>query len=169
MKTALLLLSLFLSSAILIDFTGTPARLFTHPTLGQGAHPSSGYVMFQNRYCNGCGATSAANLPSNSTSYLIQWTYTVTVEKSSNSAPISGASVSITDTNSAVECSGTTNSQGAFSCLVNDTLYQAVSGTYSSPSFNPFELSISAAGCTTLNYGESFTATTSEIKQLSGC
>jgi hypothetical protein len=144
---------------------------------GGGSGGSSGPFYFIDPTFTG-GATAASNnlsswASNNSSltfSYYVQWTYTVTVQQSSNSAPINGATVTMTDTNSTVECSGTTNSSGIYSCVVNDTQYKAASGSYTTPGFNPFALQISASGCTTYNQsGKTIHATTSETKQLAGC
>ncbi len=176
---------------------GTPARNFKQDTFGVGAHPVAGqlFVDFNHGLNSGCNATDAGgplyfidptftggvtagsnNLATWATNnnvctfaYYVDWTYTVTVEKASTSAPISGASVSIVDTTSTNQCTTTTNSSGVATCVLKAQGYQAATGTYSTPSFNPMAITITASGCTTGVYSESITATTGETKKLSGC
>jgi hypothetical protein len=130
---------------------------FIDPTFTNGATKSSNNL-----------ATWASNNSGNTFSYNIQWTYTVTA-KDSSGAPLNGAAVTIKDVNSTTECSGTTNSSGIFSCILNDTKYQASGGVYTTPSSNPTSFQISATGCQTLNYSETVVATTTETKNLVGC
>lgn len=182
------------TSALYIGYNGTGSWTCNQCTFGKGTNPvSSGWVfldidgglssgasssefkLVDPTFIDGAAAsqsnlaTWAINNSTLSFDYLIQWTYTVTAEQSSNSAPISGATVTIKDVNNTTECSGTTNASGVFSCVVNDTKYSAASGSYTTPSFNPTAISISASGCTTLNYSDTITSTTTEIKKLSGC
>ena len=114
-------------------------------------------------------ATWASNNPSSSFHYTIQWTYTITVKGSSSGNPISGATVTAKDSQGSQECSGTTNSSGMFSCVLNDTRYGAATGQYTTTSFNPFAISVSGAGCGTLNYNRTILTTTSETVSAPGC
>jgi hypothetical protein len=140
--------------------SATPASspfYFIDPTFTGGAAPSS----------NNLSAWASSNTGS-TFSYVIEWTYTVTVTNTS-SVPISGATVVLTDANSVQECNGTTNSSGVFSCVVKDTTYQAVSGSYTTPTVNPYVLQISATGFTTYTQSsKTINATLTETKQLSG-
>lgn len=175
---------------------GTPARTFNQDTFGTGAHPIASplFVDYDGGLNSGCGintvntltfvdptftgvlnktlnnlSTWATNNPTCTFGYLVKWTYTVTVEQASNSAPISGAAVTITPANSGTPCSTTTNASGVATCPLPDTDYQAVTGTYSTPSYNPMAIQITKSGCTTGSYSETITATTAETKKLSGC
>lgn len=182
------------TSALYIGYDGTSSWKCNQCTFGKGTNPISGWLLLDNDKGLASGNTSslftlvdpiftggatksannlsnwANNNPTLSSSYIIEWTYTVTVEQSSNSAPISGATVAITPANSGTPCSTTTNGSGVATCILPDTLYQAVSGTYSTPSYNPMAITISATGCTTLGpISETITATTNETKKLGGC
>ena len=114
-------------------------------------------------------STWASNNPSLSFSYTIQWTYTVTVKGGSSGSPISGATVTATDSQSGQECNGTTNSSGVYSCVVNDTKYAAAGGNYTTTSYNPFAFKISASGCSAVTYSETILSTTMETKTIPGC
>ena len=181
------------TSAIRVHFDGTPSWTCNQCTFGKGNNPAANWVMFDNNGGVAAGASSnpiflvdptftggatkdsnnlkawAASNPSLSSSYLIQWTYSVTVKGASTGRSISGAIVKATDSQTGQECSGTTNSSGVFSCVVNDTKYSAAGGSYTVTSFNPFAFQISATGCTALNYNLTITSTTSETRQLGGC
>lgn len=180
------------TSAVYIWYDGTPTWTCNQCTFGSGTNPHSGWVMLDYDGGQSTGqssdpmflidptftglaskssnnlATWASHNSSLSFSYTVQWTYTVTVKNASN-VPINGASVTITDSTSTQECNLTTNSSGVASCVLNDTKYSAASGSYTTPSFNPMTFVISATGCTTLNYGETVIATTTETKNLAGC
>ena len=176
---------------------GTSARTFQGDTFGKGVHPISGqlFVDFHHGYNVGCNSTDAGGplyfidptfiggvtagsndlatwAPNNPTchfGYFLQWTYTVTVEQASNAAPISGAAVSITGSDSVVQCCGSKNGTGVYSCPVSENEFAAVTGSYGIIDFNPLAIQISASGCTTGNYSETITNTTTETKQLCGC
>jgi hypothetical protein len=150
-------------------------HFFDYNNGGGSASPAGGPFTFIDPTFSGGATKSSNNLStwaSNNTGstfrYIIKWTYTITVENAS-SVPISGASVVITDTNSIQECSTTTNGSGIASCVLTDTTYQAVSGSYTTPSSNPMSIVVTASGCNQGTYNESITATTSETKNLTGC
>ena len=181
------------TSALYIWYDGTPTWTCKQCTFGKGANAKSGWVMLD--YDGGGqsgqssqpmflvdptftgGATKdsnnlstwAANNSSLSFSYTIQWTYTVTVKGASSGSPLSGATVTATDSQSGQECNGTTNSSGVFSCVLNDTKYAAAGGKYTTTSSNPFTFKVSASGCSALTYSESILSTISETKTVPGC
>jgi hypothetical protein len=181
------------TSAIHVHFDGTPAWTCSQCTFGKGSNPVSNWMLFDNNagvpsaassnpivlvdptFTGGASKSSnnlkawAASNPSLSSSYAIRWTYTVTVKGASSGNAIAGAAVSAKDSQFAQECSGTTNASGVFSCVVNDTKYAAIAGTYTVTTFNPFQFQISATGCTALSYNLTITATTKETRQLGGC
>lgn len=150
--------------------------LFVDYDLGQSTGAgSSPFTFVDPTFTNGAAETAnnlsawASSNSGSTFSYTVQFTYTVTAQQSSNSAPINGATVTATDNLAVQECSGTTNSSGVFSCVVNENKYAAASGSLTITHYNPFSFSISKAGCTTLNYNETISATTTETKQLAGC
>jgi hypothetical protein len=181
------------TSALYIWYDGTPTWTCKQCTFGKGANAIPGWVMLD--YDGGRqsgqssqpmflvdptftgGATKdsnnlsawAANNSSLSFSYTIQWTYTVTVKGASSGSPLSGATVTATDSQSGQECNGTTNSSGVFSCVLNDTKYAAAGGKYTTTSSNPFTFKVSASGCSALTYSESILSTISETKTVPGC
>jgi hypothetical protein len=181
------------TSALYIWYDGSPSWSCTKCTIGKGPNPISGWVMLDYFHGHSVGGGSdpfflidptftggatkdsnnlgawAPNNPSLSFSYTVQWTYTVTVKGASSGTPISGATVTATDSQSGQECNGTTNSSGVFSCVVNDTKYAAASGKYTTTSYSPFTISIAKAGCAVLNYNQSFTSTTTETRTIPGC
>ena len=93
----------------------------------------------------------------------------MTVKGASSGSPISGATVTATDSQSGQECSGTTNSSGVYSCILNDTKYAASGGSYTIKNFNPLAFQISAPGCSASSYTNVITSTTKEIKTVPGC
>jgi hypothetical protein len=182
------------TSPIFIGYDGTSSWTCNQCTFGPGKNPDPGAVFLD--YDGGVSsssagsspltfvdptflggmtasendlATLAANNPSLSFHYAIEWTYTVTVEKSSNSAPISGATVAVVDSTSANQCSATTNGSGVATCTLKSNVYQVAGGSYSTPTYNPMAITVTASGCTTGSYSETITATTAETKKLSGC
>ena len=181
------------TSALYIWYDGTPAWKCSNCTFGKGPNPTSNWVLLdydggqQSGQSSGPmllidptftgGATKdsnnlstwASNNPSLSFSYTIQWTYTVTVKGGSSGSPISGATVTATDSQSGQECNGTTNSSGVYSCVVNDTKYAAAGGNYTTTSYSPFTISIAKPGCTTLNYSLTLGSTTAETRIVPGC
>lgn len=99
----------------------------------------------------------------------VEWTYTPTV-KNSGGALVSGASVSATDQLGGYNPSCTTNVSGTCSIAVRqETVTEPANGSgLTTNSANPNALTISATGYTALNYPESITATTSELKVFGG-
>jgi len=137
-------------------------------TFGTGVSPTDVLIQAQS---NGFGAASL----------YIDWTQTYTVQQSSNSAPINGATVTLTDSHgNAYAC--TTNSSGVCAPLTtvltsglatppvqyrnnNDTGANQLDNGY-----NPYTLQIVKSGCTTLNQNSiTISATASITKQLAGC
>jgi len=181
------------TSSIYVWYDGTPTWTCNQCTFGKGSNPISGWVMLDIDGGGQSGQSSdpmflidptftggatkdsnnlsawASNNGSLSFSYTVQWTYTVTVKGALSGSPISGATVTATDSQSGQECNGTTNSSGVFSCVVNDTKYAAASGRYTTTSYSPFTLSIAKPGCTTLNYNLTFGSTTTETRTVPGC
>jgi hypothetical protein len=181
------------TSAIYIWYDGTPTWTCNQCTFGKGANAISGWVMLD--YDGGWqsgqssqpmylvdpaftgGATKdsnnlsawASNNGSLSFSYTVQWTYTVTAKGATSGNAISGATVAAVDGQGATECSGTTNSSGVFTCVLNDTKYGAASGHYTTTSSNPFTITIAKTGCTVLNYNQSLASTTTETRLIPGC
>jgi hypothetical protein len=181
------------TSAIYIWWDGTPTWTCKQCTFGKGSNPISGWVMFDNDGGGQSGQSSqpmflidptftggatkdsnnlsswASSNPSLSSSYTVEWTYKVAVKGASSGSTISGASVTVTDAQGGQECNGTTDSSGVFSCVVSDTKYGAAGGTYKLTGFNPLAFSISASGCTTLNYSQAISSTTTETRTIPGC
>jgi hypothetical protein len=181
------------TSAIYIFADGTQSWTCNQCTFGKGPNAISGWVLLD--YFGGFSANAGSNPiflvdpvftggaakdsnnlarwstnnSSLSFSYTIQWTYTVTAKGAVTGSPISGASVAAVDSQGKTECSGTTNSSGVFSCILNDTSYSSAGGRYTTTSSNPFAFTISASSCTTTNYSETILGTTSEVKTLGGC
>lgn len=152
--------------------SGTLGPLYiVNPTLMGGATESS------NDFALGSSVMANGTIAS----YYIQYQYQVTVTGAVSGLPISGATVTATDSHSTVECTATTNSSGVATCngytangaansYLNKTEY-----SFTAPSapvtttFNPYNFSITKSGCTTNNYSESITANTSDTKTLGGC
>lgn len=105
--------------------------------------------------------------------YFIDWTYTVTVTRTSNGTPVSGASVTITSNQDGAtpvtECTLTTNASGVASCVLTELHPHNTSSSVLMTSWNPHAVTISAAGCTTLGYNLTIAATTNEGRVLGGC
>ena len=188
------------TSALNIAFDGTTTWTCTNCTFGKGTHPvASGWLLYDyyNGLASGnvgngsglfsiinptfnAGASKALNNLStwahNNTasgmtgSYIIQWPYQVTVTGGSSGSPIVGATVTVTDTDSTVECTATTNSSGVATCAtLNDTLYKALSGTYTATSYNPMGFAITKSGCTTATFSETITGSIVDTRTLGGC
>jgi hypothetical protein len=181
------------TSAIYIWYDGTPSWTCNQCTFGRGLNAVAGYVMFDNDNGLASGGSSnpvylvdptfiggatedsndlamwAANNPAYSSSYTIQYTYSVTVQKSSSSAPIAGATLTVKDASGATVCSGSSDANGLYRCAVSATKYGASNATYAVTTFNPLSFSILAPGCTAANYSESVTGPTTEVRPLSGC
>lgn len=111
----------------------------------------------------------------------LQYPYQVTVTGATTGNPISGATVTATDTLSGLECTATTNSSGVAICnglaansaanaSLNNTKYSFIAPSAPvTTTFNPFTFSISKSGCTTNGYSESISGPTTEAKTLGGC
>src|SRR5215472_2168578 len=181
------------TSSIYVWYDGTPTWTCNQCTFGKGSNPISAWVMLDNDGGGRSGQSSdpmflidptftggatkdsnnlaawASSNPSLSFSYTVQWTYTVTVKGASSGSPISGATVTATDSQGAQECNGTTNSSGVFSCVHNNTKYAAASGQYKTTSYSPLAMSVAKPGCTTLNYSLTLGSKTTETRTLPGC
>jgi hypothetical protein len=103
-----------------------------------------------------------------SASYLIQWTYTVTVENSSNGSPVTSATVTVKDALNNTECSGAVNPSGLFSCVVTEERWYNDGAGAHKESHNPQTITISATGCTTDAHSLAVTSATSETRSLTG-
>jgi hypothetical protein len=117
-------------------------------------------------------ATATADMTAGTTaSIYIRYLYAVTVEKSSTSAPISGATVAVVDSKSGSECSATTNSSGVASCWLNENEYSFTAPNAPvTTNFSPMSATITASGCTTDNYSFSVgTSNITETRTLAGC
>jgi hypothetical protein len=176
------------TSAVYTWYDGSPSWTCKQCTFAKGANALSSYVTFS--WISNPGASSdpyyiidptfvgGASKDSNdlsgwsngtSASYLIQWTYTLTVEKSSNSSPLSGATVTAVDSLGNSECSGTTNTSGLFSCVVTEERwYNNGSGAHQEER-GPHAFTISAPACTTNKYNMTITSPTSDTRTLGGC
>jgi hypothetical protein len=181
------------TSALFIGYDGTSSWTCNQCTFGKGTNPAAGWVLldYDSGFSSGSGSSPiilvdpvflggvslalnnlsawANSNPSYSFYAETEWTYTITVQKSSNSTPISGATVSITPANGGTACNTTTNSSGIATCILPDTKYNVAGGVYTTPSFNPMGIQVSASGCTTYSNSETIQATTNETKKLSGC
>jgi hypothetical protein len=181
------------TSAIYIFYDGTPTWTCNQCTFGKGSNPISGWVMLDYDGGGQSGASSqamflvdpaftdgatqdsnnlskwASNNGSLSFSYTVQWTYKVTVKGASSGSSIGGATVTARDSKGGQECSGPTDANGVFSCVVNDTKYAATSGSYTTTSYSPFAISIAKPGCTTLNYNLTLGSPTTETRTVPGC
>ena len=188
------------TSALNIAFDGTTTWTCTNCIFGKGKNPvASGWLLYDyyNGLASGnvgngsglfsiinptfnAGASKALNNLStwahNNTasgmtgSYIIDWPYQVTVTGGTSGNPISGATVTVTDSGSVVECTATTNGSGVATCpTLQDTLYQAVSGAYTTPNYSPMGFAITKAGCTTATFSETITGSIVDTRTLGGC
>ena len=178
------------SSVIWDDYDGLAAAVtLISPTLGKGTNPVNfNTFRFENyadpmcahclvlqdpTFLNGAGESdvdwSYCKSGGSTCNYEITWTFNLTVVDS-NSNPVVGASVTITGADS-VEQGGTlaTNTSGQISIVLSER-YASVTngGTPSIVIKTPFAVSISATGCTTLNYSQDIDATTSVTKNIIG-
>ena len=101
-------------------------------------------------------------------SIYVDWTLTLTVQNQAGS-PVSGATVTYTDSLSHSQCSATTNSSGVAVCVLTEYRLNNDTGANQIENRNPFSFRISAPACTTLTGSESITTTATETKQLAGC
>ena len=113
-------------------------------------------------------STWASHNSSNSSSYFIQFTQTVTVKGASGN-PISGATVTYTDALSN-HYTGTTNSSGVTSIVVNENQYAATNGTFKITHYNTYSYTVTATGCTSSSAsGLNITNPNSVSISLPGC
>jgi len=100
-------------------------------------------------------------------SYLIQWTYILTVQQSANGSPVTSATITVKDALNNTECSGAVNSSGVFSCVVTEERWYNSGGAHQE-NHNPQSITISATGCTTDTHSLTVTSPASEIRTLTG-
>ena len=138
---------------------------------GQQAPPSDelGYVFLDTSLSNAASlnfsGSSSAPLARSAT---VKWTYTVTVQNSSSSASIDGATVSVLDAGGN-NTSCTTNTTGSCSLILNQEVVSSLAGNgnLTTESLNPNAMTISATGCTTLTFNLAVTNTIHETRTLS--
>jgi hypothetical protein len=181
------------TSAIYIWYDGTPTWTCKQCTFSKGSNPISNWVMLdydggqqvgqssQTMYLidptftNGAAKDSnnlaswASNNSGLSFSYVVEWTYTITVKGASSGNPIAGAAVTAISTQGLQACVGVTNSSGQYSCTLTDTAYAAASGHYTATSSNPFTVNVTAVGCSLLSNVRTILSTTSETVSIPGC
>ena len=176
------------SAFLFFDWDASPNEgLLISPTFQKGSNPDPNYFHFA-IFQNGAGTVAMhirdaifgsgvnptdtdlpAQGPNNlAASLYIDWTLSLTVHNGAGN-PISGASVSYTNSMGKQECSTTTNASGVATCILTQYRDNNDTGANQVESHNPFSFSISASGCTTLTGKESITGTSSEIKILPGC
>ena len=175
------------SSVFYMDYpglvTGQTITLIS-PTLSKGANPvnfntfrfwndggnvCSGCIHIRDaKFTNGASATDVDMTYPIDYGYLaeywIDWTYTLTVTNGSD--PLSGAEVTIQDALGKAAFTGTTNANGQISAVL--TQFRMYSGTSAPVQENhtPDSITVSASGCTTLNYTVTVTGTTADSRTL---
>ena len=175
------------TSSIFVDWDGAGPFTCISCTLGSGPTPTSyttfyfwnggtpvtpGGLHFRDTTFTGSASKTSTSMTvpgsnGQTAEYWIDWTYTVTVEDGSGAA-VSGASVSITDALGNNVFSGTTNSSGqATAVLTEFRMYNSGSSAVQEMR-TPDTVSISASGCTTLNYSTTISGTTSETRSMTG-
>jgi hypothetical protein len=175
------------TSSIFVDWDGAGPFTCISCTLGSGPTPTSyttfdfwnggtpvtpGGMHFRDTTFTGSASKTSTTMTvpgsnGQTAEYWIDWTYTVTVEDGSGAA-VSGASVSITDALGNNVFSGTTNSSGqATAVLTEFRMYNSGSSAVQEMR-TPDAVSISASGCTTLNYSTTISGTTSETRSMTG-
>jgi hypothetical protein len=96
--------------------------------------------------------------------YFIDWTYTLTVTSGGN--PLSGAAVTIKDALGSTVFTGNTNSNGQISTVLSQFRMYSGSGAKHQENRTPHPVTITKSGCTTLNYNETMTGTTSDSRAM---
>jgi Putative Ig domain len=180
----------FIADSALLFFDWDPSPnegLLISPTFQKGTNPDPNYFHFA-VFRNGASTVAMhirdaifgsgvsptdTDLPAQgpnelAASLYIDWTLTLTVHNGSGN-PVSGASVSYTNSVGKQECNTTTNASGVATCVVTQYRDNNDTGANQIESHNPFSFSISATGCTTLTGKEAITGTVSETKILPGC
>ena len=179
------------SSVIYMDWGGLPSGRVTliSPTLTKGSNPVNfNTFRFQNappsqgggNVCSGCfhirdatfengaAATDAdmeGPISTGATAeYWIDWTYTLTVTSGGN--PLSGASVTIKDALGDTTFTGTTNANGQIVAVLTQFRMYSNSTAMLQEDHTPDAVTVSNAGCTTLNYNVTMTGTTSDSRTL---
>jgi hypothetical protein len=138
---------------------------------GQQGPPSDelGYMFQDTSLANGAtmNFSGASSAPLNGRSATVKWTYTVTVQNSSSSAPIGGATVSALDAGGS-NTSCTTNASGVCSLVLRQKTVSSPAGnpTLTTTSMTPNAMTISAPACTTLTYNLAISNTTNETHAL---
>jgi hypothetical protein len=180
------------TSAVHMWYDGTPSWRCSQCTFGQGTHPASNWVFLDFYYGaqSGGGAnplyfvdptflagsesqtnlsTWTTNNPSNTSSYFIQFTQTVTVEGATSGNPVSGATVTYTDALSN-QYTGMTNSSGVATIVVNENQYAGTNGAFKITNYNNYSYTVTAPGCSTGSAsGLNITSPNSFKVSLGGC
>lgn len=129
-----------------------------------------GYIFQDLTFANGATVNfegDAFGGPSLARSATIQWTYTPTVLSSATSSPISGATVTAIDVGSnTATC--TTDSAGQCPLVLRQEVVTSPAGntTLATTNENPSAITITASGCTTLNYNLTIMMTTSDSRTV---
>lgn len=174
------------SSVVYVDWSGIPAAVtLISPVLAKGKNPVNfNTFRFQNgegNVCSGClhirdasfqNGASATDVDMSvpvqngkTAEYFIDWTYTLMVTNRSN--PVPGADVTIMDALGNAAFTGSTNENGQISAVLTQfRMYSTPSGAKQENRI-PHTVTVSAAGCTTLNYNVTVTDTTSDSRALS--
>jgi len=135
---------------------------------GQGIPDELGYVFQDVSLGSGAGLSFAgeSNSPT-ARSATVQWTYTPTILSSVTGSPLTGATVTATDAGGHQStCQTNTSGQCSLSLRQEVVSSPAGSSTLSTTNELPASISISAAGCTTLNINLSLINTTSDSHTL---
>ena len=174
------------TSDVFVFWDGTTSWTCKQCTFIKGNNPTPSWVTFS--FQNGGGAadpmyiidpTFTGGASKDSTdlqiidtnhqmaSYLIQWTYNVTIQSLSG-APVAGAVVTVKDALNNIVCSGAPNTNGVFSCIVTEERWHNDGAGVHQENHNPQAITISATGCTTDTHSLSLVSATSETRTLSG-
>jgi hypothetical protein len=180
------------TSALHIWYDGTPSWTCSQCTFGHGTNPTSGWVFIDFYYGAGSGggtnplyfvdptflagsesltnlSTWTSNNRSLTSSYFIQFTQTVTVKGASSGNPISGATVTYTDALSN-KYTGTTNSSGVATVIVNENQYAGTNGNFTITHYNNYSYTVTSSGCSSAGAsGLTVTSPNSVTVSLPGC
>ena len=63
----------------------------------------------------------------------------------------------------------TTDASGNAVCPLNENKYAATTGSYAVTNYNPFQVTVSATGCTTQTFTQTMTSTSGKTVKLAGC
>ena len=129
-----------------------------------------GFVFQDLTFANGAGPSFEGDPFGGSPlarSATVEWTYTPTVLSSATAAPILGATVSAIDAGgSTTTC--TTDGAGQCSLVLRQEVITSPAGnaTLTTTNEDPSAVTITATGCSTLNYNLTITATTSDSRTV---